>query len=166
MIFNFPIILLAALVPLVVGAIWYNPKVLGNAWMKSCGFTEEDLKGANMILIFGLTYLFSLMLGTVMNVTVIHQNHVYSILVDEAGFMQEGSDLMVYLQDFMEKYGSNYRTFKHGAFHGVLSGIFFALPVVGILALFERRRFPYIAIHTGYWIISLALMGGIICAYS
>jgi hypothetical protein len=32
--------------------------------------------------------------------------------------------------------------------------------------LFERKGFRYIAINGGYWIISMALMGGIICAFS
>ena len=54
------ILLLAALVPLAIGNIWYNPKIgFGNAWMKASGMTEEKAKGANMILILGLTYLFS-----------------------------------------------------------------------------------------------------------
>ena len=64
----------------------------------------------------------------------------------------------------MDQYGQNFRTFKHGAFHGTLSGIFYAFPIIAINALFERRSWKYIWIHTGYWILTLALMGGTVCA--
>jgi hypothetical protein len=65
-----------------------------------------------------------------------------------------------------DKYGHNFRTFKHGAFHGILSAVFFALPVLGIQAMFERRSGKYIFIHLGYWVITFVLMGGIICQWA
>ena len=67
---------------------------------------------------------------------------------------------------FMTKYGTNFRTFKHGAFQGALIGLFFAMPIVGTGALFERKGFKYIAVHAGYWIITLCLMGGVICQFA
>ena len=59
---NFLVAALAALVPLVMGFIWYNPKTFGNPWMKAAEVTEEKMKGANMPLMFGLTYLISFFL--------------------------------------------------------------------------------------------------------
>ncbi len=97
---------------------------------------------------------------------VIHQNHIYSVLMNEPGLYEKGSPLFNYVAEFMEKYGKNFRTFKHGALHGALSGIFFALPVIGINALFERRGWKYTTVHIGYWTITLALMGGIICQFN
>lgn len=44
-------------ISLIVGAIWYNPKVMGTLWMKETGVTEEDAKNANMGVIFGLSFL-------------------------------------------------------------------------------------------------------------
>ena len=49
---NFPAILVAAVSALIVGFIWYNPKVFGNAWMQAAGMTEEQAKGGNMAKIF------------------------------------------------------------------------------------------------------------------
>ncbi len=92
----------------------------------------------------------------------VHQSHIYSILVEEPGFEDASSELGVYLANFMEKYGQNFRTFKHGAFHGTFAGLFMALPVLGVNALFERRSFKYIALHTGFWVVSFALMGGVL----
>lgn len=58
---NWIAIAVSALLPLVVGAIWYNPKVLGKAWMQASGVTEEQVQTGNMLVIFGLTYVFGLL---------------------------------------------------------------------------------------------------------
>ncbi len=56
---NWLALLVGALVPMVLGFIWYHPKLFGTAWMNSLGFKEEDLEGGNMPLIFGLSYVLS-----------------------------------------------------------------------------------------------------------
>jgi hypothetical protein len=45
-------------------------------------------------------------------------------------------------------------------------GLFFALPVLGTNALFQHKGFKYIVINVGYWIITLALMGAVICQFA
>jgi hypothetical protein len=42
-----------------------------------------------------------------------------------------------------------FRTFKHGALHGFLSGLFLALPIIGTNALFERS-FKYTLVTGGF----------------
>ncbi len=163
--FNWIALVGAALIPMIVGAIWYNPKVFGTVWMKASGVTEDMMKGTNMAAIFGVSLILSVLLALQIITVVIHQAHLYSILADEPGMADPQSEVSLMLKGFMEKYGLMFRTFKHGVFHGVLAGIFFALPVLGINALFERKGFKYIAINAGYWILTLALMGGVICAY-
>ena len=158
--FNWWLLLVAGLIPLFVGFIWYNPKVFGNTWMKINGFTEESMKGANMALIFGLCYLFACMLAMSMMSIVIHQMGIGSVFQGD-----ETLESAAYLKNFFDTYGTRFRTFKHGTLHGTIAALFIALPILGTNALFERRGFKYIAIHTGYWIVTLALMGGIICAF-
>lgn len=161
-----PLILAAAaLVPLVLGFLWYNPKTFGTAWMKAAEMTEDKMKGANMPLIFGLTYVFSFFIAGVLFSVVVHQAGYYSILLNEPGFGEEGSELMIMIQQFMEQYGDNFRTFKHGALHGGLTGALVAFPIIAINAMFERKGFKYIAVNSGYWIACLILMGGIICQW-
>ena len=162
---NFIPLLVAALVPMVVGFIWYNPKTLGNTWMKAAGLSEEQLKGGNMALIFSLSYLLSFLAAVAVHFTVVHQAHVYSVLMNEPGFNDPNSEITAYLNDFMARFGDNFRTFKHGAFHGMLTGFMLVMPVLAINALFERKGFKYIAINSLYWIITLSIMGGIICAW-
>lgn len=165
---NWMVIALAALIPLVMGFIWYNPKVVGNAWMKSAGMTEDKMKGGNMALIFILTYVFSFMVALILNPVVIHQYGLMSVVMDQPGMMEgdKTSEAYLWLQDAMNKYGHSFRTFKHGAFHATIVAIMLVLPVFGINAMFERRGAKYVMINVFYWIITLALMGGVICQWT
>ena len=162
---NWLAIIAAAFIPMIVGFIWYNPKVFGNTWMKVADMTDEKARGGNMALIFGVSFLFSIMLAMILQALTIHQIGVFSILVEEPGFNDPGSEVAVLYTTFMEKYGMNSRTFGHGAFHGFFAGLFFALPVLGTNALFERKGFKYIAVNAGYWIVTITLMGGIVCGW-
>lgn len=160
---NFPAVIVATLIPIVIGFVWYNPKIgFGKAWMSASGMTEEKARGANMFLVFGLTILFSFMVAVIMNVLVIHQLHFGSILKFQADSADPNSESSILLKNLMEKYGHDHRTFKHGAFHATIASLFIVLPVFGINALFERRSFKYVAINVGYWVLSFALMGGVI----
>ncbi len=163
---NLVIAALAAIVPLITGFIWYNPKVFGTAWIKTTGLSEDELKKGNMAMIFGLTYVFSFLLAMALHMLVIHQYGFQSVLQGEEGFGVENSNTMNILTEFFTNYGDRFRTFKHGVMHGVIAGFIIAMPILGINALFERKNFKYIAIHTGYWMLTLGLMGGIICQYS
>ena len=163
---NFTVIALTALVPLIMGFIWYHPKAFGNAWMRVAGVTEESMKSSNMALIFGLTYIFSFFLAFSMQYLTIHQLSLWSIIQGQPDFMNPSSEAGQMVTAFLDKYGNEFRTFKHGFFHGVLASITMALPVLGINALFERRPAKYTFIHLGYWAITFGIMGGIICAYA
>lgn len=160
--FNFYALLTAAVVTLLVGFAWYHPKVFGTIWMRESNLTEEDLRKGSMLKIFGLTYIFSLMITMILMALTIHQSGAVG--------MVGGPPLIASAKPsfaaFMADYGTAYRTFKHGALHGFISGLFFALPIVGINGLFERKSWKYIFIHAGYWMLTLTLMGGIICGFA
>ncbi|NJX14002.1 DUF1761 domain-containing protein [Tamlana crocina] len=157
--FNFLAMIVAAVSALVVGFIWYNPKTFGTAWMKVADMTEEKMKGANMAKIFGLALLFAFLLSTALPGIVIHQMGAFSLVGGDP------ANALPSYEAFMADYSDAFRTFKHGVFHGVLTGIFIALPILGTNALFERKSAKYIFINVGYWIVTLGLMGGIICAW-
>lgn len=161
---NFLILALAALMPLVMGFIWYGPLLFQKAWMKQMGFTEESMKGANMGLIFLLCYIFSFMLAFFVQFIVIHQTGAFSSMLESGATELTGTSLTDF-EAFMAKYGNNYRTFKHGVLHGVIAGVAMILPVLATQAMFERKSAKYVAINAGYWIVTIALMGGIICQW-
>lgn len=155
---NFLAILVAAVSSLLIGFVWYHPKVFGNAWMQAAGLTEAQIKSGNMGKIFTMSLLFAFMLALTVPVLVIHQMGVMSLTKGDLG------ELPSYTA-FMADYGDAFRTFKHGAFHGLFSGIFIALPITGITALFERKSAKYIMINSGYWMVTLTIMGAIICGW-
>ena len=162
---NFPILALAAIVPLLVGFIWYHPKLFGTAWMQAAGVTPEQGKDVNMLKVFGLTFILSLMLAMVLQVMVVHQFSLYSVVADTVKPGDTTSPDAQWLKNAMDTYGTKFRTFKHGSFHGFLAGLFLFLPIVGVNALFERKSAKYIFINTGFWTVCAMIMGGIICQF-
>lgn len=159
---NWYLIFLTALIPMVVGAVYYHKNVLGTAWMKSNGFSEEDLQGANMGIIFAFSYLFALILSFLLSGLVIHQAALFSLMAPDSF---ENTETWQAVLEFMSPYMGNYRTFSHGLLHGVIYGVLFAGAIVGTNALFERKGWKYILIHVGYWAITLGLMGGVLCQF-
>lgn len=156
---NFLAIIAAALSTLVIGFIWYNPKVFGTIWMRESGMTEEKAKNSNMAKVFGMVIFFSLLIAFILNPIVIHQYGALGLIGGDP------SKALPSYAAFMADYGDHYRTFKHGALHGSMTGIFLALPVIGINSMFEQKSWKYILINGGYFIVTLAIMGGILCAW-
>lgn len=162
---NMMAILVAAFVPLVIGFIWFNPKVFGTAWMKATGMTMEEAESVNMPVLIGLSFVFAFLIAMILNFFVVHQNGLLSLLAMDPDFEKVGTQLNTYISDFKNKYGAVHRTFGHGALHGFGFSILAALPIIGTHALYERRGFKYIAINVGYWAVCCMIMGGIISAW-
>ncbi len=156
---NFLAIFVAALVPLVMGFIWYNPKTFGNAWMKESGLTEEKLKGSNMAMVFIVSIILSIMIGFFMQLVTIHQFGALGMVGGDNSLAKPS------FAAFMADYGTAFRSFGHGALHGFMTGIFFVFPLIAINAMFERKSWKYIFINTGYWTITITIMGGIVCGW-
>lgn len=158
---NFYAVLVAALTTLVVGSIWYSPVLFGNAWMKETGLTEEELKKGSMLKIFGLTFVFSVMFAMILQVLCVHQFGPLGMIGGQ-DFIDSAKPSYA---AFMADYGTVFRTFKHGALHGFMSGLFLAFPMIAINGLFERKSWKYIFIHAGYWTVSMTIMGAIVCGW-
>jgi hypothetical protein len=132
---NWLSIVIAALIPMVMGFVWYHKALFGKAWMDSIGMTEEKAKQANMPVMFGL----SLVMAALIAFFFVNFNN---------GPGQEGE----------------FDTFKHGAAHGVIIALFVVMPVMITNGLFEQKSWKNMLINLGYWVITLALMGGVIDA--
>lgn len=129
---------LAAIVPMIVGFLWYNPKTFEPAWMDTIGMTKEKMAGGNMAVTLGVSLLMAFILTMPLSYFVNHPS-------------QFGGD-------------PSSDTFGHGAFHGVFTAILIAMPIIANKTLFEQRSFKYFLINFGYWVVTLALMGGILDA--
>jgi len=130
---NWLSMVIATFIPMIVGFIYYNPKVFGNVWMKSLGITEEDIKKRNMLKTYGIAIVMSFILAFFL-----------TNFNNSPG--QEGE----------------FDTFKHGAFHGLILTIFIAIPILMTNGLFELKNLKNIFINIGYWLITLVLMGGVL----
>ncbi len=49
----------------VVGAIWYGA-IFGKAWQSAAGLSDEDVQTGNMAVIFGLTFVFEVLIAMVL----------------------------------------------------------------------------------------------------
>ena len=156
---NFLALLVAALSTLVVGFVWYNPKVFGTIWMNESGITEEKMKGANMAMIFGMAVVYAFFISFILQMLTIHQFGALGMIGGDPSVAKPSYEA------FMSDYGDAFRTFKHGALHGFMTGLFLAIPIIGTNALFERRSWKYTLVSGGFWVVCFMIMGGIICAW-
>jgi Protein of unknown function (DUF1761) len=51
---NWAAIIVAALVPIVLGALWYSPALFAEPWMRAVGRTKEELSGAGVGYVIGV----------------------------------------------------------------------------------------------------------------
>ncbi|MFT5166163.1 MAG: UDP-N-acetylmuramyl pentapeptide phosphotransferase/UDP-N-acetylglucosamine-1-phosphate transferase [Saprospiraceae bacterium] len=130
---NWLSLVLATLVPTVVGFIYYHTALFGKAWMASIGMTEEKARSGNMPVMMGVSLVMSFLIA-------------FFLLGFNNGLGQE----------------AEFDTFKHGATHGVIISLFFVIPIMITNGLFEQRSWKNMLINAGYWIITLAIMGAIV----
>jgi len=50
---NYLAILAGAISIMILGWIWFHPKVLGQGWMRGAGLTEDDVKPVNSMIMVG-----------------------------------------------------------------------------------------------------------------
>ncbi|MFK7773077.1 MAG: DUF1761 domain-containing protein [Saprospiraceae bacterium] len=135
-------IIVAGLIPMALGFVWYHKAVFGQAWMDSLGFTEKDLASGNMGLTMGLAALLSMMLSLAIKGT------FFGVHGGEAALIEAG-DL----------------NFGHGAFHGLLIGGMIGIPVLVTNGLFEKKTMKNLLINAAYWLVAISLMNGLLAAW-
>lgn len=138
---NYFAIIVAGLIPAILGAIYYGP-LFGKAWRESIGKTEEELRPNNMAIAFGGSLLLAMLLSVSLNfvIQLVHKD------VNEAG----------------ELFINTHATFGHGALHGALIGISFLVPVIVSLGIFHKFNWKTNLLNAIFWTLCLALMGGIL----
>jgi hypothetical protein len=60
---NWLAVLAAAISMFVIGGLWYSPMLFGKQWQAAAGLTDEQVKSGNRALIFGLAFVFSLLMA-------------------------------------------------------------------------------------------------------
>jgi hypothetical protein len=132
-------IVVAAVSTFIIGAIWYGP-LFGKIWMNEMGFTEEDLKQANMVKIYGIAFVLE-----------------FIIALNLAMFFFGGADPC--MNDCPGI------TTGQGAFYGFLTGFGWVAMAMGVNALFNRSSFRRWAIDAFYFVVTFTVMGTILAAW-
>ncbi len=60
---NWMAVVVAALSAFLLGGLWYSPVLFAKKWMAENGFSEEEMKKGNMAKIFGLSFVWSLVMA-------------------------------------------------------------------------------------------------------
>jgi len=57
---NWLSVIVSALAAFALGSLWYSPVLFGKTWQKLIKLSDEDMKGANIPLIFGSTFILNI----------------------------------------------------------------------------------------------------------
>lgn len=166
---NWLVQLVAALVPMIVGMVWYNPKVFGNAWMQAAGMTEEKIKGANMPVIYGISLVMAFLFGLAYKVFADHGtmfDALFRPIAEHGAGIDVAGAFGTELKDHVDAYVARYSSWTHGLAHSVILSIIVILPIIVTNALFERKSFKYMMMNFGYWAVTLALMFMVVAQFS
>jgi len=141
---NYLAVAVAAIVPSILGAIYYGP-LFGKQWLSSLGKTEEEMVPSNMGLTYGLALLMAFLVSFTLklNIEITHKE------VNDAGELVLGS----------------FHTFQHGALHGAMIAGLLVVPVLISMSLFHKMSGKSIVLNSIFWILAFAVMGGILDAW-
>lgn len=142
--FNYLAIAVAAIVPSILGAIYYGP-LFEKQWLSGLGKTKEEMVPDNMGLTYGLALLMALFVSMMLklNIELTHKE------VSDAGEMVYGS----------------FHTFQHGALHGAMTAAFLVVPILISFSLFHKMSGKSIILNSVFWILCFAVMGGVLDAW-
>lgn len=132
---NILAVVVAALINMVVGMIWYSPMVAGKAWMKATGITKKDMEEAKKK---GMAA--SYVMGLV------------------------GSLVMAYVLAHIVDF-TNATTVLLGIQAGFWSWLGFVATVSLNSVSWEGKSWNYWVINNGYVLISLMIMGALLAVW-
>ena len=79
--FNIWAILAAAVANFVIGGMWYSPALFHKAWMRANGFSDKDLEKGSPARIFGLAFVFCLVMAANLAAFLAHPDVTFGFAV-------------------------------------------------------------------------------------
>jgi hypothetical protein len=143
---NFAAIVVAALIPMIMGFLYYHPKVMGSTWISANGFDRASMKPPKPAL-YLLALLCSFLLAFFM----------WGWVTGAGGIDQ------MQVKDPVD--GHSYVTFQHGLAHGLIFSITVLMPIFITMKIFEARTWKWAFVNIGYWALTIMLMCGILSAW-
>jgi len=156
---NYYAFFLISFIPLIIGFFWYHLQSFVSKWSGEKFKNIKKLSFIQVITCFVLS--FTLVYGYI-NI-VIHQIRFYELFFTD--IMKGSQEAEVVVKEFLSKYGNKHRHFGHGVFHGIINAFVFALPFIGFHAILGQKNKSYVAHHFSYWLITSAVIGGLISEF-
>jgi hypothetical protein len=132
---NWLAVLVSGVVVMIFGSLWYSPILFGRIWMKIRGVTEADIQKAKQKNMFG-SYLIAF-IGTLL------MSYVLAHIIAFAGAS----------------------TFAEGAMGGFWTWLGFIVPVLIGNVLWEDEPVKLYILNIAYYLVVLALIGGVLAAW-
>ena len=158
---NFLVLLASALIPFFIAYIWFLKSLFGGEkWHTMSDMpatkTSSPVKPIKLLLSIVLNVLLAF---GIYNLSV-HETGVFGMVGADAELMKTGTAAA-----FLDEYGGRFHTLTHGLAHGVAATLFYALPLLGYVVIFEKKSAKYFWVYLGYWFISMTLMSIVICLW-
>ncbi len=128
-------VLVSAIVVWILGSLWYSPILFGKMWMKLSGFKESDMRKAKK-----------------------------KGMIKEYIIMLVGSFITAYVLAHFVSY-TNSTTILDGGVLGAWLWIGFIAPIALGMVLWEGKPVKLYLINTGYYLVSLVIMGAILASW-
>lgn len=158
---NIIVIVASALIPFVIATVWFYKSVFGGThWHSMAEMSAEKSATPVKPIKLLLSIILNLFLAFGMYLFSIHEAGVFGMVGGETELMQTGTAAA-----FLAEYGGRFHTWTHGLAHGLGATLFYVLPVLGYVVIFEKKSSKYFWVYLGYWLVSLTLMSIVICLW-
>lgn len=157
---NWIIIAATALIPMVLGMVWYHESLFGTAWLKENNMTKDDMKANQKPLKFFLGFVCNFLLAIGLFLFTVHESSVLGLVGGDPEILKSGSAAA-----FMKDYAGKFNYFGHGVVHGIIAAIGFGIPFIGHKCLWSGMSFKGFLLDWAFWLICMILMAGVIAQW-
>ncbi len=130
-------VIVAAIIPMIIGALWYSPVMFAKKWMALIGKTEEEIKKSmNPMKMYGLSFIAYLVMAYVL------------------------AHIVIYSTAYTGSSG-----FGAGMQAGFWIWLGFVLTTNSSTVLFESRPSGLYWMNVFYYLVCILLMGGLLAVW-
>lgn len=151
---------LIAFVPLILGFVWYQPKM---PWIRWIGDRDplriQRPSFIKLLLLYGLS---AALVFVYMNL-IIYQIGFYELFFTDV--MRGDQESKRIAEEFLAVYGHKHRHLGHGLFHGLIDAFALALPFIAFYSVVEKTDRKRTMVHFGFWAICSTLIGGLVAQF-
>ena len=158
---NVPVVLASALIPFIFAMIWFHKSLFGGTnWHAIADIPESKTSPVKPVKL-ALSLLLNVLLAFGVFQFSIHELSVLGMLGGDVEVLKNSATAMA----FLAEYGGHFHTWTHGIAHGIGVTLFFILPALGYVVIFEKKSARYFFVYLGYWLICTILMSIVICVW-